>query len=1174
MDAAEQIKRFEDFFEGYKTTILSQINRNLNFLLIDFAELSRFDPELAQDILSSPEDAIRAAELAIKEMESVQHFRVRLRNLPDSQKIMIRNIRSSHIGQLLVIEGIVRQKSDVRPQVVSSKFECPSCGNIISVLQVESSLKEPTRCGCGRKGKFTLISKELVDAQGLVLEESPENLEGGEQPKRISVFLKEDLVSPITEKRTNPGSKIIVIGQVKEVPIVLRSGSRSTRFDLLIEANNVEAVEETFYEVEITREEEKRIRELAQDPRIYEKLVNSIAPSIYGYEKIKEALLLQLMGGVQKKRTDGVVSRGDMHLLLVGDPGSGKSQLLKRISAIAPKGRYVSGKGVSGAGVTAAVVRDEFLGGWSLEAGALVLASNGVCCIDELDKMSSEDRGAMHEAMEQQSYHPESEILLSDGSVKKIGCFVDELMERNNEKVIIGKDCEILPVEDIEVLSTNFNKIFPVKVARVSRHYAPEYFIKLTYSHGRKILVTPEHPVYVYRNNRVKEVLAEHVKKNDLALAPRRLRCRKEKINPLLARLLGYVVTEGCIYRNLKTGCAEIRIDNADKKIIKECKHLLETVFNSKTNINIQSKEKRKSATNVYTVRCSSVPLYELFLKNFPEVVNNALKKRVPNKIKQADLFAQTEFLKAAFKGDGFVDSKRFGYSAASYDLAKDYQDLLLMQGIWSCIAEEKRDYKVVVSSTNSLAEFNERIVEAGDERKKKISYLCARSKRKANYRASVPAEIVKQVDSLLRELRLGAGYFNKTIEKNQNSQRAIILKYLYRIKNKVAVCERIVCGTTPKEVRKAACISVSRLARSAGICKSMLYYLEKNKKSRGYKKLLSAAKATAFEKLERINKELDSLLKLVEGELRFVTVKNIRKIKNKDKKWVYDVTVEPTKTFISEGLVLHNTISISKANIQATLLARTTVLAAANPKFGRFDPYGVIAEQIDLPPTLINRFDLIFPIKDLPNEANDEKMAKHILNLHQIPDVGEEDIPTRLLKKYFAYARQKVVPVLTDSALNEIKDFYVQMRNRASVDERAVKSIPISPRQLEALVRLSEASAKIRLSDKVTKRDARRAIELLTYCLLQVGVDRETGRIDIDRIATGISASQRDKIFHVKDVIAELENKLGKTVPIDDIIKLASGRGLTESEVEEIIERLKRLGDVYEPRHGFLQRL
>src|SRR3989338_649246 len=188
--------------------------------------------------------------------DQAKGIEVRFTTLPGSQKMMIRNIRSSHIQKLIWLEGVVRQKSDVRPQVTSARFECPNCGNIIGVLQLDKKFTEPTKCGCGRKGKFRLLSKELIDAQGLVLEEAPEDLEGGEQPKRMNILLKDDLVSPMTEKHTNPGTKIRVGGFVKEVPITGKDGGKLTRFDLMIEAINVEAIQEDYLEIEITKEEE------------------------------------------------------------------------------------------------------------------------------------------------------------------------------------------------------------------------------------------------------------------------------------------------------------------------------------------------------------------------------------------------------------------------------------------------------------------------------------------------------------------------------------------------------------------------------------------------------------------------------------------------------------------------------------------------------------------------------------------------------------------------------------------------------------------------------------------------------------------------------------------------------------------------------------------------------
>src|SRR3989344_4567489 len=215
INVVEQIKRFQDFIDSnYYNSLLENVRKGNRFLLIDFSELSKYDPDLATELLDAPEDTIKAIEKAIEQfdVDGLANFKIRFHNLPQSQHIMIREIRSKHINKLLFVNGTIKRKSDVRPKVTSARFECPACGNIINVLQLEGTFREPTRCGCGRKGKFVMIDKDLVDAQGIVVEESSENLEGGEQPKRIDVLLTDDLVSPLSEKRTSPGSKVIVVG--------------------------------------------------------------------------------------------------------------------------------------------------------------------------------------------------------------------------------------------------------------------------------------------------------------------------------------------------------------------------------------------------------------------------------------------------------------------------------------------------------------------------------------------------------------------------------------------------------------------------------------------------------------------------------------------------------------------------------------------------------------------------------------------------------------------------------------------------------------------------------------------------------------------------------------------------------------------------------------------------
>lgn len=1053
MEANEQIRRFEEFFGEKKSEILSQLNKGHNFLAVDFSELTRFDPELAEELLNSPEDVLAAAETAVKEMENLSRFRIRLKSLPDSQSIMIRNIRSDHLGKLLVIEGTVRQKSDVRPQVVSSKFECPSCGNIISVLQIETSFKEPTRCGCGRKGKFVLLSKELVDAQGIVLEESPENLEGGEQPKRINIFLKEDLVSPISEKRTNPGSRIIVSGQVKEIPVILRSGSRSTRFDLLVEANNVEPVEETFYDVNITSEEEKKIRELAQDPRVYERLTNSMAPSIFGYEKIKEALLLQLLGGVQKRRTDGVVSRGDMHVLLVGDPGciAGDSKValyykgMKQIKALGKKHLQKINEVVS-----------------------------------EIRKNGCEKAYDFATRFHIYRKQPVLEVKTETGK-HVIGTYNQPFMTREGwkraDELMIGEKIRVMPS-----IPNVIKKLKPTGFSRVER-------------------------------------TCGHL--NDNVNLPR-------FFNPELAALCGYIIGDGSIHKNgYRLACY---VNQEETDLIGKLGELWLQTFNITPSIvTVDNKKERfiDTGTGVLRQIVSTMPMYILEVNSREIVMNLSFlkEKAVPQAIFESPKSVVSRFISWLFEADGCSFGNGRGRTAVqlksrSPKLLQDVQLLLLYFGIQSRIIGDN----LCIRRAHDIRLFA-----------KFIGFNSAKKVEKLN-------KVIESLEARKEHLRKGLQRYERVVKV---SPAGLADVFDFEVpKSHTFVANGIVCHNSGKS---------QLLKRMAAIAPKGRYVSGKGVSGAG----LTAA-VVKDEFLGGWSLEAGALVLANNG---LCCIDELDKMSAEDRGAMHEAMEQQT-------------ISISKANIQATLIARTTVLAAANPKYGRFDPYGIIAEQIDLPPTLINRFDLIFPIKDLPNEINDEKMASHILNLHQSPDAGEEEIPTKFLRKYVSYARQRIVPMLTDSALSEIKAFYVQMRNRSNPEDRASRSVPVSPRQLEALVRLSEASARARLSDKVTKKDARKAIELLTYCLMQIGVDKETGRIDIDRIATGITASQRDKIFQIKEIIAELENKLGKTVPVQDILTEASGKGLTDSETEEVIERLKRLGDIYEPRHGFLQRL
>ena len=685
------VAQWQRFFEDHckseiETVALSYPEKRSVF--VDYWDIDEADPGLAEMLISQPTKAFFNAEEALKnidvavENKLVLHFRVI--NLPDTNRIIIRKIRANHLGKLVAVEGLVKKRTEVRPKLLVGAFQCQKCGAIIRIEQEEEVLKEPSDCsedqgGCGRVSSFKLLSNlsEFIDSQKIEIQENPEGLRGGAQPERISVYLEDDLVGEIA-----PGDRVVANGILHSAQRH-RGTLRLTSFSKAMNAISVESQELAFEEVEVTEEDEKEILRTSKDPRIYEKMKSSIAPTIYGMDVEKEALVLQLFGGLPKEMPDGTRMRGDIHTLFVGDPGTAKSQLLVYMSKLAPRSVYASGKASSAAGLTAAAVHDEFgEGQWTLEAGALVLADMGVACIDEIDKMEETDRSSMHQAMEQQE-------------------------------------------------------------------------------------------------------------------------------------------------------------------------------------------------------------------------------------------------------------------------------------------------------------------------------------------------------------------------------------------------------------------------------------------------------------------------------------------------------------------------ISVAKAGINATLKSRCAILAAANPKLGRFDEFLPIHDQINMPPALLSRFDLIFSILDKPNRTTDTQMATHILRTHKGGEVTENIAKTKkskhtkkeqeelmkiviptfdpeFLRKYIAYAKRNTFPVMTDEALEILKNYYVDFRSQSE------ESVTFTPRQLEAFVRLSEASARIRLSQDVTADDAKRAIYIIDQYLRRVGMDKETGRFDIDIIATGISHSQHDRMRSIMDIIQRLcnEAKDGNAAR-GDIIRESEIEGVEAGKVEEALERLKRNGQIYEPTHG-----
>ena len=258
------------------------------------------------------------------------------------------------------------------------------------------------------------------------------------------------------------------------------------------------------------------------------------------------------------------------------------------------------------------------------------------------------------------------------------------------------------------------------------------------------------------------------------------------------------------------------------------------------------------------------------------------------------------------------------------------------------------------------------------------------------------------------------------------------------------------------------------------------------------------------------------------------------------------------------DGAREQQTVSGAKAGRLAQFGARTAILAAANPKYGRFDQERSISEQINLASTIISRFDLLFTVRDV---IDDTKMiAKHILDSVLTPSKVAPPISPGFLRLMVAYARQNCFPVLTVEARNELETYYVA-RREASRDA----AIPLTARQLWAVIRLSRASARVRLSDEATIEDARNAIRLLDASLQDVGIDLESGAVDIDKIMTGVTKTQRDKIQIMIGFIRELEKEY-KTAKKTEIIKMAEEKDIDKRDVDRLLDVLKKNGEIYEP--------
>ncbi|KAJ6820966.1 uncharacterized protein M6B38_365495 [Iris pallida] len=394
----------------YVRLINEMVLANKCSLEIDYKQFIYVHPNIAIWLADAPQSVLEVFEDVAKNVvfdlhenykKIHQKIYVRITNLPVYDQI--RNIRQIHLNTMIRIGGVVTRRSGVFPQLQQVKYDCNKCSAILGPFfqNSYSEVKVGSCPECQSKGPFTVNVEQTIyrNYQKLTLQESPGIVPAGRLPRYKEVILLNDLIDC-----ARPGEEIEVTGiYTNNFDLSLNTKNGFPVFATVVEANYVTKKQDLFAAYRLTDEDKIEIEKLSKDPRIGERIIKSIAPSIYGHDDIKTAIALAMFGGQEKNVKGKHRLRGDINVLLLGDPGTAKSQFLKYVEKTGHRAVYTTGKGASAVGLTAAVHKDPVTREWTLEGGALVLADRGICLIDEFDKMNDQDRVSIHEAMEQQS---------------------------------------------------------------------------------------------------------------------------------------------------------------------------------------------------------------------------------------------------------------------------------------------------------------------------------------------------------------------------------------------------------------------------------------------------------------------------------------------------------------------------------------------------------------------------------------------------------------------------------------------------------------------------------------------------------------------------------------------------------------------------------------------------
>ncbi|MEK6981690.1 MAG: LAGLIDADG family homing endonuclease [Candidatus Micrarchaeota archaeon] len=1140
IDTTAYISSFHDFFTSVyfpKIQELLLVYPKKKSLMVDYLELEKFDYGLADRLKIEPDLLIASAQEAIKDMrlvlpDGIDEFNpnVRFMNMPDDD-MLIQNLSSVNINGMVAFKSVVTKRAEVMNRVKIAAFLCDVCDTKIKII-VTKNMQPPKRCESCKKFSLRQVDDEskFTDIQRAETQELLERVTGGAPGARIELWMEDDLVNSIS-----PGENVEVVGILRIRPPIKSKQKQEMVYARYIEVNHVKSMKREFEEIDISKEEERRILELSRDTNIDHLIIESVAPAIYGHKEVKHAMSLQLFGGTRgKKMQGGLPIRDDIHVLLIGDPGLAK-------------------------------------------------------CVTG-----------------------DTKIVLADGSIQKIEEMVEQVLQkdkREDSEGYYGVSNHDLPSLGLygKVQSSKANIFWKLK--------SPEFLYSLKTYTGKKITVSPSHPFFTSEESLIKAKSAEQLLIGDFIASAKTLPIKgslqklpavvhgktnakyiklPDFIDEKFARFVGYCTGDSYLRKTDST--YEISFTNADQELLVD----FENIVSSFGLQYLKVKRHGSFAINVHSVDLGRI------LENMG-MIKTSFHKSVPNEILRSPNEIVKEFLKAYYDCEAHVSKEGITVVSASFNLLEQVQILLLRFGIISQLHET---YSRATNAKNHKKTKYWRLISCGINAKifmDQIGFTASIKNKKASLlpkTCNTNIDIVPNLKAVLKETRklLGVTQFDMGIPRStyQHFERG----------------DRNPSYSTLTKVVRALLDHASKKDSQNDIAIRNISLLQKMSEANIFwDKII---------KIEKIKSDLKWVYDLqVEETHNFVAnglfVHNSRILQSVNEiapKGIYvsgksvsgaGLTVSAEKDDLGEGgwtlkagaLVLASggtaqidefdkiddedraslheameagMISVAKAGMVARFKAKTAILAAANPKYGRFDQSKNLAEQFNIPPSLMSRFDLIFPIVDVLDEEKDSKLAQHILDTHMGKEVNKEErlLDRDLLRKYIAYARRNVLPKMTSAASDKIKEFYVDLRKRS----KDSGSVAITPRYLEGLVRLAEANSKMRLSHVVEAKDAEISISLMNYVMRQVMTDKVTGAFDVDVIATGRSKTDRDKMQKVDTVIEVIKLILKKedSAEIEKVITECVNAGIEEPDARKVLNELLKKGEIYEKEHGHIK--